>query len=102
MEKITFRNVQIENRSPVIDFLLDMLLVKELTLIEKNRAYNVVAYLASIMGKSQVIANFQKLNSMLLISMEKIIDKKLSSIKSGSNAQRPEEQASCEYCGIVR
>ena len=73
--------------------------MKELTLVEKNRAYNVVAYLASIMGKEQVMANFQKLNSMILISMEKIIDKKLPEIKT---ARKTEEKPSCEYCGIVR
>jgi hypothetical protein len=49
--------------------LIDVLSHKEITLTEKNRAYNVAAYLASIYGKETVMKDFEKLNSMILMTM---------------------------------
>lgn len=37
---------------------MDVLLHKEISLTEKNRAYNVAAYLASIFGKETVMKDF--------------------------------------------
>lgn len=51
--------------------------MKDLSLQTKNKAYNIVAYLASLVGKEEVMARFQKLNAMITMPMEKIIDKKL-------------------------
>lgn len=51
LEKITFRGVEIHDKREVVDFLVDLLLQKEISLTEKNRAYNVAAYLASLFGK---------------------------------------------------
>jgi hypothetical protein len=61
----------------IVDYLLSILLMRDLSLKDKNRAYNVIAYLASLFGKEAVMAKLQKLNTMLLMNMEKVVDKKL-------------------------
>jgi hypothetical protein len=50
--------VEVTYRSEIIDFLMDVLLHKEITLTEKNRAYNVAAYLASLFGKETILKDF--------------------------------------------
>lgn len=45
------------------------------------------------------MAKFQKLNTMLLMSMEKIVDKKLQMMKA---PKKEEDLPSCEYCGLVK
>ena len=77
MEKLTFQGINIEDKNSVYDFLYEILLMKDLSLQTKNKAYNIVAYLASLVGKEEVMARFQKLNAMITMPMEKIIDKKL-------------------------
>lgn len=37
---------------------MDILLQKDISLTEKNRAYNIAAYLASIFGKETIIKDF--------------------------------------------
>lgn len=58
-----------------------MLATKDLTLQDKNKAYNIIAYLASLYGKESIMAKFEKLNTMIIMSMEKIVAKKLLMIK---------------------
>lgn len=65
--------------------MIDILLQKEITLTEKNRAYNVAAYLASLFGKETIMKDFEKLNSMILMTMEKNVDAKIGKIKKQSN-----------------
>ncbi len=93
LEKITFRKVEVLDREEIVRFLMDLLLTNQLKLTEKNRAYNIAAYLASIYGKSALMKDFQKLNAMILMTMEKNIDNKLGKIQKGSNLQ--EETQSC-------
>lgn len=69
MERITFRGVHVGDRSDIVDFLINVLLEKDITLTEKNKAYNVAAYLASIYSKETILKDFEKLNSMLLMTM---------------------------------
>jgi hypothetical protein len=53
LEKITFRNVTIDERDMnlIVEYLLSILVMRDLNIQDKNRAYNVVAYLASLYGK---------------------------------------------------
>lgn len=39
------------DKDSIIDYILDILSIKEVTLVDKNRAYNIIAYLASLYGK---------------------------------------------------
>jgi hypothetical protein len=41
-----------------VQFLLDLLLKNKVGLTEKNRAYNVAAYLAAKFGKPAIMKNF--------------------------------------------
>lgn len=45
------------------------------------------------------MSKFEKLNAMITMSMEKIVDKKLSMMK-GKGKQN--ENPGCEFCGIVK
>lgn len=83
LEKITYKNVAVDarDRDTMMEYILDVLAIKELKLEDKNRAYNVLAYLASLYGKDYVMNKCEKLNTMITMSMEKIIDKKLLMIK---------------------
>ena len=58
LEKITFRKIEIRRKQPIIPFLIDLLLRQQLDLTNKNRAYNIAAYLASIFGKEAVMREF--------------------------------------------
>ena len=51
LEKLTFQGIIIDDKNPVFDFLYEILLMKDLSMQTKNRAYNVIAYLASLIGK---------------------------------------------------
>ena len=84
-----------------MDFLVDLLSNNQLALSEKNKAYNVAAYLASIFGKPAIMKDFEKLNSMILMTMEKNIDSKVGKIKHSTQNQGKEEDniQICEYCG---
>ncbi len=81
----------------MVEFLLDILLIKDLTVEQKNSAYSVIAFLAASFGKEKIMSNFEKLNSMLLMNMEKIIDKKLSKLKQPTIHN--EFRSMCDYCG---
>ena len=99
LEKLVFRDVIIDNKEKVVDFLIDVLEIRELKLPQKNQAYNVIAYLAMLMGKEWTMNKFGKLNTMLTMNMEKIIDKKLASF---SKPKKQEDVPSCEHCGVAR
>lgn len=45
------------------------------------------------------MSKFEKLNAMITMSMEKIVDKKLSMMKGKS---KQDENPGCEFCGIVK
>ena len=64
---------------------MELLLNNKLNLTQKNRAYNVAAYLASRFGKANVMKDFEKLNSMILMTMEKNIDPKIGKIGNEMN-----------------
>ena len=49
--------------------MYDLLLIKDLSLVIKNRIYNVIAYLASLIGKEAVMYRFEKLNTMITMPM---------------------------------
>jgi hypothetical protein len=53
LEKVTFHNITVDENDMnlIIDYLLSILVMRDLSLQDKNRAYNVVAYLASLFGK---------------------------------------------------
>jgi hypothetical protein len=101
LEKVTFHNVTIDemDMNLIVDYLLSILMMRDLSLKDKNRAYNVVAYLASLFGKEAVMAKLQKLNTMLLMNMEKVVDKKLQLMKG---PKKEDDTPSCEYCGVVK
>ena len=46
------------------------------------------------------MSKFEKLNTMLTMNMEKIIDKKLQTFKNPGNKE--EDTPGCEHCGVVR
>ncbi len=75
------------------------MLIKDLTVEQKNSAYTAVAFLAAAFGKEQVMSSFDKLNSMLLMNMEKIIDKKLAKLNPSPTTNQPEFKTMCDYCG---
>ena len=87
LEKLVFQHVLIDDKEKVVDFLIDVLSIRELKLAEKNQAYNVIAYLATLMGKEWAMKKFEKLNTMLTMNMEKIIDKKLSTFNTSPKKQ---------------
>jgi hypothetical protein len=99
LEKVTFRGVEIIDKSEIVDFLMDILFNKDITLTDKNRAYNVAAYLASLYGKETIMKDFEKLNSMILMTMERNIDIKLGKIKRTVPSGNEEGEFSCEFCG---
>lgn len=74
--------MEVLDRTEIVRFLIDVLLTNQLNLTDKNRAYNIAAYLASQYGKATIMADFEQLNSMLMMTMEKNIDSKLSKIKN--------------------
>jgi hypothetical protein len=100
---MTFRNLNVDESDMLLvtDYLLDILVMRDLTLQDKNRAYNIVAYLASLFGKKIIMARFEKLNTMLTISMEKIVDKKLL-LMGWQNREKEEDIPTCEHCHMAK
>ena len=96
---MTFRGVEIHERREIVEFLIYLLLKPEITLTVKNRAYNVAAYLSALFGKQNVMKDFEELNSMILMTMERNIDEKMGKVRE--RKQMREEEFSCEYCGIT-
>ena len=48
----------INKKEEIVAFLIDLLMHNQLNLTEKNRAYNVAAYLASLFGKPAIMKDF--------------------------------------------
>lgn len=58
LQKLTFRGVDVYNKDEIVHFLIDLLLSNKLNVTEKNRAYNIAAYLASKYGKADIMKDF--------------------------------------------
>ncbi len=53
----------------MVDFLREFLLQPGVDITDKNKAYNIISYLACRFGKETILGQFQKLNTMILMGM---------------------------------